>query len=55
MWEEAAATGDLPAFLQRMMEILGGVVCFGAAANVFYCHISVTSKKLQDRKGPYVA
>lgn len=35
-----------------MMEISRRLVHFGAAADVFCCHISVTSKKLQGWKGP---
>lgn len=42
---------DLRVFLQCMMEIVGRLACFGAAADVFCCHISVTSKELQCRRG----
>lgn len=35
-----------------MMGISGMLVHFGAAADVFCCHISVTSKELQGWKGP---
>lgn len=34
-----------------MMEILGRLACSGAAADVFCCHISVTSKEQQGQKG----
>lgn len=39
-------TWDLPVF-QCMMEMLGRLVCSGAAADVFCCQISVTSKEQQ--------
>lgn len=43
---------DLVAFLLCIVEILGKLVFSGAVAAKFCCHISVTNKEQQGRKGP---
>lgn len=44
-------TGSYSIFLPNYGNT-GELVCSGAAANMFCCHISVISKEEQDQKGP---